>query len=462
MSRSGYAILRLVVLLLMTAQGVAGADLPPPLTPARMREDLLYLRDVWSPRDKSFSVASRSRFNAAVDAAIAEVDTLTPVEFSLRVSRAVALAGNGHTNAELGPHFHALPLRAAWFPEGLFIVRTAPGHTELLGARIDRFGPLTAEQALQRIAPYISGTRTHVRVLSPAYLRFLEILQTIGATQSSRAVKLRLTLRNGRTRAVTVGAETVSNSEHLPQHQQLISRKEDTPAADRWPHLLDAIPNVPAAFRRVVDVDEQWLPADRRILYIRSDMIASATPEGTPFETKLWQALAAAQQARPKVVIVDLRFNSGGYLLQTVVVANGLPRVLPDGGKLFVLVGPETWSAAIAMTAMLKGNGRERVVLVGDTMGDNPQFWAEGEPLPLPNSGIQVQYASGYHDWANGCGGHPECFWGSAAFAKPEVSLEPEIKVSMTFDDYVSGRDTVLEAALTAAAEVLGEERPKR
>jgi hypothetical protein len=430
---------------LVAIQGVASAS-PlslPVLTDQQMREDLVYLRDVWAPMDKSFGPGQRAQFEEIVNAAIARANTLTAVDFSLEIARAVAVAGNGHTEADLGPYFHGLPFKAAWFSDGLYIVRTHPKYIALMGARIDRFGGLSATEALKRVTPFISGTPSHVRILSPGLLRLLEVLHQIGASDSIDKATVALTLRNGKRQSIVLGEEPSHDPEWLPPFQQLIRLEGDGKPPDRWPHVLDSVQNVPVAYERRANLKSEWLEGQERVLYIKIDLTVAPIPgTHTPFDDIL--------NEKPRCVVIDLRFNPGGDFASTIVFSQALPRVLPKA-KIFVLVGPGTFSAALVTAAMLKGHGGPQVVLVGDTMGDRPQFWAEGLQTSLPNSHILVQYASGYQDWSNGCDDISRCYWLNVALAEKNVSLDPEIKVATTFGDYVAGRDSVLEAVLRAA-----------
>lgn len=81
-------------------------------------------------------------------------------------------------------------------------------------------------------------------------------------------------------------------------------------------------------------------------------------------------------------------------------------------------------------------------------MGDNDGFWAETRALKLPNSGIEVSYATQFEDWGRGCRDFSRCYWLNVALTDRPVSLRPEISARLSFKDYAAGRDTVLEAAL--------------
>ena len=151
---------------------------------------------------------------------------------------------------------------------------------------------------------------------------------------------------------------------------------------------------------------------------------------------------------RPKYAIVDLRLNQGGNLFITVLFTQALPRLLPPDGRVFVLVGRATFSAALVTAAMLKANGGNRTVLIGETMGDADRFWAEGGNMTLPHSKIEVRYCDGFHDWAAGCTDLDTCYWAAVAFGVRYISLVPEVHVEPTFAEYATGQDPVLAAAL--------------
>jgi hypothetical protein len=181
------------------------------------------------------------------------------------------------------------------------------------------------------------------------------------------------------------------------------------------------------------------------VLYVRSNTLAGAQLD----QALLFDVLQAnVVPRRPKYVIVDLRLNNGGNFFNTILFAQALPKLLPPDGRIFVLVSRATFSAALVTAAMLKANAGERAILVGETMGDGGQFWAEGAVSTLPNSKAEVRYTTGLHNWTSGCSDLDACYWPVVAFGVKDVSLEPQIRVEPSFADYAAGRDPVLQAAL--------------
>ena len=423
---------------------------PEQLTPTQMREDLAYLRNTWAPLDKSFGTRQRAVFEAIVGATAARLDTISSTDFELEIARAVAVSHNGHTLSVLGPAFHGLPLEMEWFADGLYITRVEPAFAPILGAKINKMGALTPEQALSRTAPFISGTDQRILAMSPSYLRLLEVLHKIGATADAASVELSIRLRDGTGRILTMKAAGSANPD--PAWGPWLSLiPADASEPGQWLQVLDGVGKRPLTYQSPVDVSTAWVGDNNRVLYVRSNRIFSPDPtKAFDVPIKLFDILQHdIVERRPQYVIVDLRFNPGGNYLNAAFFAQALPRLLPSNGKVFILVGRNTFSAAIVTAAILKGQGRQHAVLVGETMGDAGSFWAEGGEVTLPNSKMIITYASAFHDLGHGCSNLDRCYWGDVAVGLKGVSLHPQIKIETTFADYAAGRDPVLDRVLS-------------
>jgi len=89
----------------------------------------------------------------------------------------------------------------------------------------------------------------------------------------------------------------------------------------------------------------------------------------------------------------------------------------------------------------------QRAVMMGEALGDEPAFWAEGGTLTLPNSKLAISFATGYHDWENGCRDLLRCFSLNLWFGVAAGKLDPPEETAWRFSDYLLGRDAVLDAA---------------
>lgn len=455
MSSGWLTILRITAVgFILTVTGSAQAD-DIQLTPARMREDLTFLKEEWAPLDRSFSDSQRKEFNRRVDDTAAATEHLAPEEFALEVMRAVAIPRNGHTSANVGTFLGAdLPVRAWSFSDGLYIVKTHPDFARLLGARIERIGPLTTQEAQDRVRFYLSGTDQRIRFLSPGYLVTPAVLKQIGAVDDTARVPLTVQLADGRTETVELapakGEDPGDERKASLNRGYSVLIPDDAGLPGRWPHLLDGRTGLPPVYGKRSDVQSHFLDGSKEVLYIRNDMARSV--DDTPLSDKLAGiVLEKILPARPKHIVVDLRFNNGGDFFNTILFSQALPRLVPSDGGVFVLVGRATFSAGITTAAMLKGAGGDKVTLIGEPMGDGGQFWSEGKYVELPNSRIAVRYSPQFHDYETGCFDISDCYWATVAFGPRGISIAPETTVDLSFKAYAEGRDPTLETALDLA-----------
>ena len=385
-----------------------------------MREDLRFLRDTWAPLDRSFTTESREQFESLIADAMAAVDMMSPADLELEVMRAVTVACNGHTSVRSLRFLRLLPVRSWWFADGLYIVSAHREFARLLGARINKLGNLTPEHALAAVAPYIAGTEQRIRYLSAFYLMSPDVLYRIGASDEPDAVTVTFRLRAETAQQMRLGPApsfdpgVKTSGEEYFGYSALIP--SDAALTGRWLHVLDPLTDRPLAYRQPADMSSSWIGDGTKVLYVRSNQALSS--DQTPLDEKLVFELVQNEVVprRPKYAIVDLRLNQGGNFFNTILFTQALPRMLPPDGRIFVLVGRATFSAALVTAAMLKANGGDRTVLIGETMGDADRFWAEGGNKTLPHSKIEVRYSDGFHDWAKGCTDLDACYWAAIAF----------------------------------------------
>jgi hypothetical protein len=424
------------------------------LTARQMREDLLVLKQQWAPLDKSFSPDQRQAFERHLASIENDIDRLTGEAFAMEIMRSVAIARNGHTNANIGSFLgDDLPVRLWWFADGLYVVKAHPDYARLLGARIEKVGSLTAAEAEKRLKPYLAGTDQRIHFLSPGYLVTPRVLQHIGAVEGTTKIPLTLDLGSGALETVSLPVVAKDPGDErragLNRGYSVLIPDADE-MAGRWPHVLDHVKERPRLYTPRGDVTASFLDDGKTTLYIRNDTVRSI--DGKPLVEKFASIIHKdILSFQPKHIVVDLRLNNGGDFFNSILFAQALPRLLPDQGRISVLVGRATFSAGIVTAALIEGSGGKMVSLIGEKMGDGGQFWAEGDKITLPNSKISVRYSSEFENYEQGCSDIRTCYWATVAFGPRDISLAPEITVDVSFDDYVSGRDPVLGKALELA-----------
>ena len=369
-----------------TPQGSAAVTTPP-MTLAPTPQGSLHRAGGWQA-DLALIVPGIERIHpdpwrgtpkSEVEAAVADLSaraaSLTDDELLAGVSRIAAMvstnACDGHTGLFMwgtGTYpLESLPLRLWLFGDDLVIVDVLGDHQELVGAKIEAVEGLPIADVRAALDPLIPRDNEQtVRLLTPRYLLIPQVLRGIGLENDS-SVRLRLTDTGGASREVDLASVPMADYNdwagpyglHLPVDPDV-----------RWLSRID---------------DALWwevLP-DGETLYVqlnRVDRLLNLDLRG------LREAATAPELSR---VVLDIRHNFGGE----VPVLDEIEPIFTDPavdqpGKLFVLVGRNTWSAGSMLLARLEAH--TDAVLVGEPMAGCPTFYGDVVDLPLPNSGLSL------------------------------------------------------------------------
>ncbi len=417
-----------------------------------MRQDLAALGQLVD-LDRSFSHDARLQFEVERQRLMEAAETLTPQAFEMQVSRLVAIAGNGHTTVGRKlRRINRVPMRMMWFDEGLYVVRTSEAHGDLLGARVVSINGSTPEELLAGLAPYVSGPAEQARVMSPLLMESPGALSGVWPEMDTERATYVLQTPAGEDLTVTL--EGIAPN---PAVTPVFAPRDLAPdpiegEAGSWRGVLAGKTRLPLVLREPdASLYVKNLGKDGLYIHLASVM----GDERGDLSTQLAALVDAIEPASLRYAILDLRFDGGGNYMNTLRFTRELPRRIAPDGKLFLLTDNATFSAAIVTLARAKYFGGARAVIVGERIGDRERFWAEsGAPLKLPNSKIMVFFATGYHDWHDGCGWKDltRCFWLNLPFDVPAGNLSPAKVVAWRFEDYQRGVDTVMEEVLKMAA----------
>jgi hypothetical protein len=164
--------------------------------------------------------------------------------------------------------------------------------------------------------------------------------------------------------------------------------------------------------------------------------------DAQPIEPFVDRVEAEIRTNAPKNMIVDLRHDSGGNADHTIETM----RLIGDSvkGRIYILIGPYTFSAGIVTAAVLKCSAGARAVLVGEEVGDRLRWWSEGRNVRLPNSGYRLHVSDGLWDLVNGCAEDEHCY--GDRFGAKVGSLTPDLPAGITARSWMAGEDPGLEA----------------
>ena len=129
-------------------------------------------------------------------------------------------------------------------------------------------------------------------------------------------------------------------------------------------------------------------------------------------------------------VVVDARLNHGGDNT-TYGALLGAMDELSKKKAVVLLIGRSTFSAAGNFAADV--DALPRVRLVGEASGGAPSQWGDSSVVEIPSAGLIARVATSYQ-----------------RFGKPSaLTTRPDMAVQLTVEDFLAGRDPVLQRALT-------------
>ena len=358
-------------------------------TVRQWREDLAYLARELPRRHKNlFHTMRREQFDSALAALDRKLPTLARHQVIVEIARIVALVGDGHTNVaptrdpKIG--FRSYPVRLYFFKDGLFVRSASREQADLVGAKVVRIGRLTTMQAYEAVRLLIGrDNEMNARYFAPFLLVMPEILHAIGAIDDPENAPVLLEQAGTRTVAVwrPAGPASLMPSETdvswAPEVGWVDMRGVDGPRTPMW---LRGDPKENFHF--------EYLP-ESRTAYVQFNKVADGTKETIQaFATRLRAFVDSGAVDR---LVLDLRLNRGGdgTLNQPLVLSLIRSPKLEGPGRLFVLIGRSTFSAAQFLVHDLEAY--TDAVFVGEPTAGKPNSYGDSRRITLPNSGITVR-----------------------------------------------------------------------
>jgi hypothetical protein len=420
---------------------------------SKQREDFDYFRSYFD-LNRTFTAQSRARAEQLLAQYRERSGSLSDAQFDLAIAQMAALADNGHSRAQPGPlsrRHNRLPCRFYHFDDGYRIIRARPACAELLGAKVLQLDGHPIEEIADGMFQYFGGPRNHYEQFAAVFfLETPELLNAAGLAAAADRLVLRVLLRDGATRDVTVIAEPADATAPRVYSDEYLSPKRIEKEPADWMPLLAPDAKLPLFLR---DYSAEPFQVEYRpeegIYYtqFRSNEDEPGHPIGA-FVTRIEREIAAD---RPRTIVLDLRLDQGGNFTTTASLMKNLTQLASSVEHVYVLTSAWTFSAGIVSVALLKEHGGGKVTLIGAPVGDRIRLWAEGGSIQLPNSGLMIGFATGLHDYSKSCFGEPGCFWTMYLYPMHVQTLDPDIRLPYNFDDYVGLRDPILERALDLA-----------
>lgn len=402
---------RMITVFLVFVLLLAGCGIIPSTRPyltedrdSRWVNDIAYLEKTLPRVHKNlYFHLSEQEFTRLLEELKNKVPDYTDEQIEIALNVILADIGDTHTGSNIGSEFQ-YPLELYWFAEGIYITGTNKEYRELLNARIITLNGRKAEEAANTLKPLLAGANeSWFKTQITYYLTIPGILKYFGLSKSDE-IELGVELKNGQVKQVKLKPVNYKEYVAIAQSDKVIPKYQSRPEENYWYEYLE----------------------NGKIIYLNYGSCRQMRDK--PFEIfkkEFWEFVKSHEADK---LVLDIRKNRGG--ISTILdpfIKELKNSSFNQQGKLYVVIGKDTFSSAVLNAISLKKN--TEASFVGEATGGEPNHYGEVKQFKLPNSGITIRYSTKYFHWIN----------------EDINTLEPDKVIEETFAAYREGTDPVLE-----------------
>jgi tetratricopeptide (TPR) repeat protein len=402
------------------------------LSATQWQEDLKFLqKKVHDDYPFLFKKVTKEKFDTEVEQLYAAIPNLEEHEIIVGLSRIVALFEYGHTAMGLSGwydrapvKFHQMPYNLYWYNDGIHVQGVHKDYEKALGAKVLKVAGVPVEKAAQMVRPVMSVENDqYFKAFALTYLGTPEILHAQGVTATLQET-ITLTLeKEGKTFELTfkpVSAERFPGQySHIQEEGDWLDARDNTGETPLYLKNLDRI------------YFYEYLP-EQKAVYIRHSQIQDDDQQAIPeFYAEVFDFIAKNEVEK---MILDVRLNGGGNNYKNKPIVTGIIETekINKPGHLFVILGRRTYSACQNLVNEL--DNYTNAVFVGEPTAENINFYGDNRREVLPNSQIPVFLSFAW--------------WQDKPQWENDDWLAPHLAVDMSFEEYRTNQDPVLQVAL--------------
>lgn len=397
------------------------------ITTADWQSDLRFLQQtIHKDYPFLFKNITAADFDAAVDELDRKIPSMQQHEIIAGISRIVSSFKYGHTDiiwSQSPVKYHLVPLNLYWYSDGLFVEGAEKVNADIVGAKLVKVEGVPVEEALAAVKPLMPAEND--QFFRAHGLDLLNIPEALHAQRLTSKLKETITYtfeKDGKTFDKTI---TARDAFRLPRQYGLIN-----PGAG-WVSVRDQS-TTPYYLKNLDKIYYfEYLPAGKT-LYVRHSQILDDPKEDIPAFYK--RVFDFVEKNDVEKLVLDVRLNGGGNNYKNKPIITGIiehPKI-NQPGKLFVIIGRRTFSACQNLVNEL--SNYTNALFVGEPTGENINFYGDNRKVILPNSGTPVLLSFAW--------------WQDKPQWENEPWLAPQLAVDISFEDYRSNRDPVLQACL--------------
>jgi hypothetical protein len=355
---------------------------------------------------EAFHAVSKEVFDAGIDRLETQSSNQSADARLVGLFGVLNLIGDGHTGLRFPPDRAYFPIEIQEFGGEFRVTRAAPGFEKTLGTQILKINETSVREVMDRALELTPADENDSlrRALAVNYLGVGLILHGLDIIADRAAAQFTFRGDDAHVFTMDLPSSPTRNKAGWGRphaHVFLSDQHQDEPF---WCVSITGARTVYCDFRSYRGLREH-----------------SAA------------MLELISQDAPDKLVIDMRDNGGGdYTVGERSLIAPIQRLasINRNGHLFVLIGPQTFSAAMNNAAQFRS--KTAAILVGETIGEKPNSYQEPREMRLPKSNLVIRYSTRWYSFVkNG-----------------PNAIEPDVPVAQSWADYANGQDSTLNYAL--------------
>lgn len=379
----------------------------------RWKEALDFLYEALPKRHKNLYFGiSETDYLESIRSLRNALPSLESHEIKVRIAQIIASVRDAHTSINI-PVYYLCPLEFYWFSDGIYSINTSKTDEALLYKKITHIDGMEIEKVIGKLSTIISHeNQSFLKSLLPKYLPAVELLY--GLKIAHKVNGLTFTFLNERGDEEEWFVNSYPFHEYAPQLQ-----------SNRISIAEDQLP-----LYRKNSGQNYWMEymKEAKTLYFNYRACKEMTSESVDdFGKRLMNFINTSDAEK---LVIDMRNNTGGNstLLDPFIDELKACDKINQTGKLFVILGRDTFSSALLNVYSLKNN--TNAFLVGEPSGGKPNCYGEVQRFTLKHSGFTVIYSTVYYHLIED---------------DSMPSLFPDVEKELTMQNYIDNADPCME-----------------
>ncbi len=409
---------KVLILFLLLLFGCSCLSSAAEITENEWLEDLNYLEKELPERHKNlFFQLEKDEFKQDLEELKSELSSLSNLKISLRLAEIFAKIGDPHTaldNTRFLKEYY--PLYFKKFADGYRVTAVDREYQEILGAKLISINGYSPDELKDKFSALITAeNETALEYRLSSFLNLKEVLTYLEIIDQENEFVFQ---KDDNQFKLSFAAKKIENIQENAEDLRTLDYQKSTVLSNPnqlfWSEYLDKENILYFQYNRC------W---SREL----ADRHGQSNPELPSFAAERSKLFNLIKKEEIDKLVIDLRFNSGGDSSQGTDFAEEL-RQYQDQFETYVIIGPETFSSAIINALDFKDqlNG----YLIGTATMGKPNHYGEVKSFKLPNTDLNLSYSTKYFTLLKD--------------SDPD-SLDPDITVETRFEDFLNGRDTILE-----------------